>query len=127
MIQYFIDTSIATTVNKIITSTFACTNNTSSFLHNASSFSIINFFFAVIDDGSLTDEMLYEIINNLTKSDDKPSNDSAGSEMKGECKLIRDGSRMLIGRGGGAYSYIQVLLDFSRAEPEYMNMHPPPN
>ena len=97
------------TVNKIITSTFACTNNTSSFSHNASSFSIINFFFAVIDDGSLTDEMLYEIINNLTKSDDKSSNDSAGSETKGECKLIRDGSRMLT--GGGAYSYIQVLPD----------------
>ena len=109
MIQYFINTSIATTVNKIITSTFACTNNTSSFSHNASSFSIINFFFAVIDDGSLTDEMLYEIINNLTKSDDKSSNDSAGSETKGECKLIRDRSRMLT--GGGAYSYIQVLPD----------------
>ena len=41
-------------------------------------------FLAVIDDGSLTDDMLYEIINNLTKSGDKSTNDSASPETEGD-------------------------------------------
>ena len=40
--------------------------------------------FAVIDDGSLTDDMLYEIINNLTKSKDDSSDDSTSAETEGK-------------------------------------------
>ena len=40
------------------------------------------FEFVVIDDGSLTDDMLYEIINNLTKSEEEMSSDSTSSKGK---------------------------------------------
>ena len=38
--------------------------------------------FVVIDDGSLTDDMLYEIINNLTKSKDGSSHSSTSENGK---------------------------------------------
>ena len=38
--------------------------------------------FVVIDDGSLTDDMLYEIINNLTKSKDDSSHSSTSENGK---------------------------------------------
>jgi hypothetical protein len=40
--------------------------------------------FIVIDDGSLTDDMLYEIINNLTKSEEDTLNSSTDAEKDGK-------------------------------------------
>ena len=57
------------------------------------------------------------------------------------CHITRAVARALIGGGGGVYSYIRVMPDefllksvvfrlilkeISRAEHEYMNIHPPP-
>ena len=60
------------------------------------------------------------------------------SDMGIFCAMFRAVARTLMGGGGGGYSYIHVLPDYSfflnlnlisketsRAEHEYMNKHPP--
>ncbi|CAB3989343.1 histone-lysine N-methyltransferase EZH2-like [Paramuricea clavata] len=59
----------------------------------------------VIDDGSLTDDMLYEIINNLTKSKDESSNNSTGSETEDSCMVE------LNSNGMPADEIFQVILN----------------